>query len=142
LGEGFVPQAFIELWISRSHVGKTVLVHKVVPALINTSCMRFSTVEQPDLQQLQMKCLQQQQPTGLVNFNYHRAAAEGGTTAASVIAPAPRFSHSILLQQQQHEDFKRPQLSLQQLMQQHDHHRHHHHHRPSSSSAGSGCKLL
>ncbi len=59
LGEGFVPQAFIELWIRRSHVGKTVLVHRAVPALINTSCMRFSTVEQPDLQQLHMKRLQQ-----------------------------------------------------------------------------------
>jgi hypothetical protein len=47
-----------------------------------------------------MKRLQQQQPTGLANFNYHPAAVEGATTAASVIAPAPRFSHSILLLQQ------------------------------------------
>jgi hypothetical protein len=60
LGEGFVPQTFIELWIRRSHAGKIVLVHRAVPTLINTSCMRFSTVEQPDLQQLQMKRLQQQ----------------------------------------------------------------------------------
>ncbi len=96
-----------------------------------TSCMRFSTVEQPDLQLLQMKRLQQQQqPTGLANFNYHPAAAEAAATAASVTAPAPRFSHSILQQQQQEEDFKRPQSSLhQQLMQQQDHHRHHPHHR-------------
>jgi hypothetical protein len=59
--------------------------------------MRFSIIEQPDLQQLQMKRLQQQQPTGLANFNYHSAAAEGAATTASVTAPAPRFSHSILL---------------------------------------------
>jgi hypothetical protein len=72
--------------------------------------MRFSTVEQPDLQQLQMKRLQQQQATRLANFNYHPAAVEGAATTASVTAPPPRFSHSILLQQQ-------------------DHHRHHHHHR-------------
>ncbi|KAH8969560.1 hypothetical protein BDL97_02G040200 [Sphagnum fallax] len=106
-----------------------------------TSSMRFSTVEQPDLQLLQMRRLQQQQPTGLANFNYHPAAAEAAATAASVTAPAPRFSHSILQQQQQEEDFKRPQSSLhQQLMQQQDHHRHDHHHRQldqvvSSSSA-------
>ncbi|CAM6006982.1 unnamed protein product [Sphagnum balticum] len=109
-----------------------------------SSCMRFSTVEQTDLQLLQMKRLQQQQPTGLANFNYHPAAAEAAATAASVTAPASRFSHSILQQQQQQqqeEDFKRPQSSLhQQLMQQQDHHRHHHHHRQldqvvSSSSA-------
>jgi hypothetical protein len=37
LGEGFVPQAFIELWIRRSHAGKTVLVHRAVPALINAN---------------------------------------------------------------------------------------------------------
>jgi hypothetical protein len=35
LGERFVPQVFIELWIRRSHAGKTVLVHRVVPALID-----------------------------------------------------------------------------------------------------------
>jgi hypothetical protein len=97
LGEGFVPQAFIELWIRRSHVGKTVPIHKAVPTLINTSCMRFSTVEQPNLQQLQMKCLQQQQPTELANFNYHPTVIEGVATTASVTAPIPRFSHSILL---------------------------------------------
>jgi hypothetical protein len=37
LGEGFVPQALIELWIRRSHAGKTVLVHRAVPALINAN---------------------------------------------------------------------------------------------------------
>jgi hypothetical protein len=61
--------------------------------------MRFSTVEQPDLQQLQMKRLQQHQPTGLANFNYNPVAAEGATTTVSVTAPVPHFSHSILLQQ-------------------------------------------
>jgi hypothetical protein len=37
LGEGFVPQAFIELWIRRSHAGKTILVHRAVPTLISSS---------------------------------------------------------------------------------------------------------
>jgi hypothetical protein len=37
LGEGFVPQAFIELWIRTSHACKTVLVHRAVPALINAN---------------------------------------------------------------------------------------------------------
>jgi hypothetical protein len=37
LGERFDPQAFIEIWIRRSHAGKTVLVHRVVPALINAN---------------------------------------------------------------------------------------------------------
>jgi hypothetical protein len=101
LGEIFVPQEFIELWIRRSHVGKTILVHRTVLALINTSCMRFSIVEQSDLQQLQMKRLQQQQPTRLANFNYHSAATKGASTASSVTTPVSRFSHSILLHQQQ-----------------------------------------
>jgi hypothetical protein len=37
LGEGFVPQVFIELWIKRSHVGKTIFVHRAVPTLINAN---------------------------------------------------------------------------------------------------------
>jgi hypothetical protein len=63
--------------------------------------MRFSIVEQSDLQQLQMKRLQQQQPTRLANFNYHSAATKGASTASSVTTPVSRFSHSILLHQQQ-----------------------------------------
>jgi len=37
LGEGFVSQALIELWIRRSHAGKIVLVHRAVPTLINAN---------------------------------------------------------------------------------------------------------
>ena len=37
LGEGFVPHAFIRLWIRRSHAGKTILVHRAVPTLINAN---------------------------------------------------------------------------------------------------------
>jgi len=34
LGEGFVLQALIELWIKRSHAGKTIIVHRAVPTLV------------------------------------------------------------------------------------------------------------
>jgi hypothetical protein len=45
LGEGFVPQAFIELWIRRSHVGKTVLVHRTIPTLIDDEYVLSESVD-------------------------------------------------------------------------------------------------
>jgi hypothetical protein len=37
MGEGFVSQALIKLWIRRSHASKTILVHRAIPALINAN---------------------------------------------------------------------------------------------------------